>query len=361
MSKQKRKKVVMDVNELQEVEVSNISLVKNAANRSPFKFFKSQKKEGNMHVNLRTLFGKSEPEVVEPVIITLVTKTEKAEGLVSTLTEKGIKVTKQDDLDGATTLHLTDDDNEDTVIFKMSDDVAVGVTGISKSFSSWGEGESFIQNLATAGFYPGVRVATDVFMDTMQNIMYNAEAGTQPTDAINKLTADFSEYVKTLVSKLPIEAFKYDGMALEGTKSESNSKDEKVKVDKVEDKPKDSVSEDKDISKSDDKIPDTKSDIKDEANKDIQDNTISKMEVVELIDSKLEEVSKSFSDLLTESVKKSDESLSNLTGQFEKVTEALNGVVSVAGDNDKIIVDKGKVNKTEGDFDSALSFDGFGE
>ena len=330
MSKQKRKKILMKVNEMQEVEVSHISLVKNAANRSPFKFLKSQKKDGNMHVNLRTLFGKSEPKPVKPGIITLVAKTEKVKGLVNTLTQEGIKVTKQDDLDGATTLHLTDYDNENTVIFKMSDDIAIGVTDIAKSFSSWGEDESFIKNMAISGFFPGVRVATDVFISTLEKIMFKADTATPPTEAIKVLTNDFSKYVRMLTSKLPAEAFKYDGMIL--------------KTDEVVGKKEEAVIKD-----------DGKKDA--DVQEDKQAEIITKADVAELIDMKLKEDTKNVTMLLNESVKKSDAAIASLTEQFTNVTDALAGVVNLG-----VKADVANVKKSEPSiFDSALDFAGFNE
>ena len=167
-----------------------------------------------MHINLKNLFKKAE-EAVQTGVVLIVAKSEKALDFVEALKVKGIEVLKQEDSDGATTLHLTDADNEDITIFKMSEDVAVGVSGITKSFSSWGEGESFVKNMATAGFFPGVRVATDVFMDTLGNIMYKSEKDKVPMAKVEKLADDFGMYVKDLLTKVPVEAFKYEGMLLE--------------------------------------------------------------------------------------------------------------------------------------------------
>lgn len=373
----KRKKVVMKVHEMTEVDAQVISLVKHAANRSPFKILKHQKDGIMKHINLSNLFKKADQKEAEPtpVVVSLVTKTEKATVLVSEVNGKGLSILKQEDLDGATTLHLTESDSTDTVIIKMSDDVAVGVTGIKKSFSSWSEGESFVQQMAISGFFPGVRVATDVYLDTLGNIMYKSEAGSPPVVQIAKLNDDFARYVNTLVSNIPVEAFKFEGMVLkEEAKAPETAATEVPAVEgeaqategapagetivkEGETTAEVSVVEDKTVEGGG--ATETAA-VTEGAQVPKAASEVTKAEVETLISSQvtagLETINKSVADI----VKKQEDAMTALMEKFENVTKALKGVVSFETVGDGLGESVKKTgDKPKGTFDAVLKFEGY--
>lgn len=353
--KNKRRKVVMKVNEMTETDVTTISLVKHAANRSPFKIFKNDK-EGTMNIDLKKLFmqKKQAESQVEPTVVVLVGKSEDSDALAKALADKAITVAKSEENDGVVTLAVVEDYNADDVTFlKMSDDIAVGVTGIAKSFSSWSEDESFVSAMATSGFFPGVRVATDVFLDTLGNIMYKAESGTPPTDKVSALTADFGKYVNDLLGTVPVEAFKYEGMVLK----------------KADDTPVDTDS------KTDDKTDTAKGDTEDTPEGDTSDTGgdtegdtpeddttpgegITKSDVTGIVSEQMKTVTDDLSGKIADQVEKTETFMTEMQKSLKAVTDALSGVVSVEPTADP---EKGKqqTQKSEGTFDSAMSFPGF--
>lgn len=358
----KRKKITVKANELTEVGISAISLVKHGANRSPFKILKSNK-DGNMHLNLKTLFSKKE-KTDEPRVLLVVVPTAKAEAVSAALKNEGQDVVKTEDLEGATTLHLVDEDNENTLIFKMSDDLAIGVTGISKSFNSWPEGKNFVQDMSASGFYPGARLATDVFMDTLHTVMYKAEAGKVPVAKIAKLTEDFSGYIQKLTGELPVEAFKFekaDFTNLPDTIVEDGDAETVVKEDGTDK----ALESDTDIVKDDDKgtvakKDDTEVDADTEVSKTTDESTLAKSDVESIVTEKMETVKSAVDTAITAHVKKQEDATKGLVGQIEKLTKLVKGVVSFddSEDPDGVIE---KAEPASSDFDDVIKFEGFGE
>ncbi len=199
-----RKKVTMELVELQEPDVSFVSLVGRGAMRAPIKIIKSE----DTPMDLASLFGfrskatKTE-EKVSPEVVAFVVKTDEVDQMIPAIEAQGHVILTRKEEGEVTTLFLQDDvDMDNTTIFKSNEHVAT----VCKGFSGWPEGTDFSENLKQAGFYPSVRMASDVMMDTLYNVLYEAEG--PATEQINKVADDFASYVKTLAAALPVTAFK---------------------------------------------------------------------------------------------------------------------------------------------------------
>lgn len=225
MNEPERNTVTVAANELTDVNVSHISLVRNAANRSPFKILKSG---GTMNIDLKKLFTTVRKQAKEPAValasvMVLKDAEAAAEAQAAVL---GLTVVSKSESNEAGIVTLNFVENaEDVTVLKMDDTAAVGIVGVQKMFYEWAEGESFIANMATAGFYPSMRLAGNILNDTIYNIMEDTPEGTSPSTAVSAALADFSTYVKSLVASVPVTAYKFEGLAVTVSKQESTSDD----------------------------------------------------------------------------------------------------------------------------------------
>jgi hypothetical protein len=108
-------------------------------------------------------------------------------------------------VDGATVLKY-DTDMEGAKSVKLSD----GVVALIKGFETWPDSKSFTENVQKSGFFPGVRMATESFMETLYNIAY-AE-GTDTIMEISKAADEYSKYVTGLANAIPVTAIKMEKM-----------------------------------------------------------------------------------------------------------------------------------------------------
>jgi hypothetical protein len=210
-----RRMVSVQATEMAEADVQYVSLVGRGANRIPFRVMKSE----NGMINLANLFNMKKADVT-PKIVAVMTKSELAVELTEQLKGIGFEVTgttvHKDD-SGVVVLSLTSDDlPEDVVVIKMAEDVAAVVSNVQKSFSSWAESNDFAANVSQSGFFPGLRVGQEVLNETIANIMYAAEKGESPTQTVAKALSDFNGYVLSLLSEVPAQAFKMEGIVLKG-------------------------------------------------------------------------------------------------------------------------------------------------
>lgn len=214
-------KIVMEATELRNATVERISLVERGAIRAPFKIIKSEKGQNIMHISLtnigHALFGvkKQEPQEEAPKVVAVVAKkgTDIAD-LTAQLEAAEFKVVKTEEQDGATILVLDDTANlEEAIVLKGQNDLGVLCT-VKKSFSSWSEGTDFMENMKIEGFYPGIYNASNVFVDTIYNIMRDTPAGNSPVEAIKKACKGLESYVVGLASEIPSKAFKMEELVL---------------------------------------------------------------------------------------------------------------------------------------------------
>lgn len=209
-------KKVVKVRSLIDVDAKYVSLVKNAATRIPFKIIKKDK--GGEGMDLSSIFfeAKKEEASESRAIPTVSAVFVKNEALAAALEQVSPgSVLKEDVKGGATALYFTDDAISIEDILKLDDNASVVVTGLRKSFDEYVSSSDFGANVLTRGFYPSVSLAFDSLRSSIYKSMGEAEAGAAPVDKIASALADFSSYVITLVSSVPIEAFKFEGLAVE--------------------------------------------------------------------------------------------------------------------------------------------------
>lgn len=219
----KRKKVKIKAHALENADVHFISLVNRGANRIPFRVLKSEQKP---MINLSNLFTTKKADTA-PRVVAIVTPGAIAANMALALKAEGYEVTEtvtKDD-DGVAILSIVDGyEAEDVTTFKMSDDVAVMVEHVEKSFNSYETENDFAENIKKAGFFPGFRIATEVMMETVANVVHSTEKGETPNESVTKALKGYQAYVMSLVKSIPATAFKMETLApvvIEKTDGES--------------------------------------------------------------------------------------------------------------------------------------------
>lgn len=186
-----------------------ISLVERGANRIPFKIMKQ---ENEMKVfDLGSIFTrKSEkgPEVVGVVTM----KGDKFDAVKDAIVASGFDVTDvQEHEDGSVVFKQGDLEGETTVV-RISDELALVTKGFSPynmDLSTAG-GESFADACTAQGFFPGVSTVMEVLSQSVRETLYSAKTPGEASAGIDKLFREAGAYVKTMVSALPVKAFKME-------------------------------------------------------------------------------------------------------------------------------------------------------
>ena len=208
---EQREKVRVIFHELTDVNVVKASIVDRGANQEPFSKTKNLKEKS---MNIKDLWKKrskpKEPVEGAPVITAVITKAETLPQVKVLLGE--IPIIKEDEQGDLTVLCLTKSEIDTTNVVQLDENTAVEVTGLAKSFDEITYESDFGAVLATDQFYPSVRIATEAMGEALWNAMYAAEPGAPPVETVNKILADFSAYVAHLVTMVPVEAFKFEGL-----------------------------------------------------------------------------------------------------------------------------------------------------
>ena len=206
-------RVKVNANELVGTDVDFVSLVKRGANRIPFRI---TKEDTDMPLDLHkigsTLFRKAEttPKVVAAIVKTGTDMAEVARMFKDAgLNPKDFQKTEGDTV---TTVALPDaEQTENTSVIKMSDDIALVVTGIEKGFDEFDfEGSSFAEVLKVHGHYMSMVNAMDAFSEVARKSLHEAESPGDAASRLSKAADDFRNYVVALTSSLPEHAFKME-------------------------------------------------------------------------------------------------------------------------------------------------------
>lgn len=208
------------VTELQEVDVTAVSLVERGANQLPFRIMKA---ENQMGLDLSTLWkrnaiAKADEEAARTIQLAAIgiNKAADVDGLLAALAEKGFDLSgatiDRDSQDTAVLVKFQDFDPETSFGVQFADDVVGIMSDTEKMFSPFGGSSSFAQNVQAMGFVPGLHQATDALMETTFNILGEADTKKAATDGIAAALDDFSGHVKSLANTLPDMAFKLDGI-----------------------------------------------------------------------------------------------------------------------------------------------------
>lgn len=200
---------------LENVDVSHVSMVKHAANRTPFAIIKTEALPDDPAMlraadKVRKLFSKAAgPASVAAVYVAAGV----AKQVMPLLKAQGFRV-EQDHAemkDGVLVLkqegYAADDEGS---IITLSDTVAVQLTTVAKDFCSWSATTDFSETLSAYGFYPGVRVAQESLMETIYQIMYAANTPADAAPLIKAATEAFAKHVQGLLTLLPQAVFKFE-------------------------------------------------------------------------------------------------------------------------------------------------------
>lgn len=234
--------VRLKLKKLTDVGVEYISLVKRGANRIPIRVVKSEDvntSEDNMDL-LKNLFtSKQVEETSEAPVVTsiLLKQADWNEAVEKELVELGFSVEDKEELEEGFIFKQEGFESEDTVI-KLNDFAFITVKNVTKAFEPFSSSGSFSENFKKGGFFPNVRMATDVLMDTIVNVMFSAEGNTVPVEAVQKSLDEFSNFVVTSLKSIPKDAFKVEDIVNKAMKSSNDNKETELKtedtVDKVE-------------------------------------------------------------------------------------------------------------------------------
>jgi hypothetical protein len=230
---EQREKVRVIFHELTDVNVVKASIVDRGANQEPFSKTKIFKEKS---MNIKDLWKKrsklEEPVEGAPVITAVITKAETLPQVKEILGETPI--IKEDEQGDLTILCLTESEIDTANVVQLDESTAVEVTGLAKSFDGYTYESDFGAVLATDQFYPSVRIATEAMAEALWNAMYAAEPGVPPVETVNKILADFSAYVANLVTMVPVEAFKFEGLVVPVVEVEKTESSKDILVKSVE-------------------------------------------------------------------------------------------------------------------------------
>ena len=205
-------KFEINATELTDTDVNFVALVKRGANRIPFRITKGSDAMLDLYSVGRKLFKKADSGVT--VHAAIVQKGADLPAIVSTLKSVGIDVAafEKADQDGLVTLtRKTDEKPADVMLIKMSGDVALAVTGLKKGFSGYDFSSSDFGDVhATGSYCSSLSVASDMLQMTISNILYETESPTDAESKISDAIDGFKDYISTLTSALPVQAFKAD-------------------------------------------------------------------------------------------------------------------------------------------------------
>ena len=231
-----RKTFKVEVDELTEVDVEGIALVKRGANRIPFRIIKREDGEDRkMNFNIKDLFKSAEAAPVKPQIVgVILNKDASVEGYRKSIEDAGHKILEDHAIADSDThfLKMAEGlDEVDSGVLKINEDIALVITGLSKALADFPDTNSFSENLAKTQFFPGLGLAMGTLQDTVRNIAFSEE---DDADAIGLLTValdDFKEFVVKLAAATPAEVAKFEGL-------------EAALIEKAEDDPTEAVTDD---------------------------------------------------------------------------------------------------------------------
>jgi hypothetical protein len=207
-------KLQIEATELVGTDVNFVSLVKRGANRIPFRITKEDT-ETMLDLSKigRQLFSKADPA---PALIAVIcSKSTDLDVVREALGNAGLTPEfVQSETDVSVTFAKADGtkrQDSDVSVVKFNDDISFVVTDLKKTFSSYNmQSTSFAENIKTGSYYPSVSMAASSLVDTVYNIMYEAESPKDASGTIAKAVDEFKDYLKTMTSALPTQAFKAD-------------------------------------------------------------------------------------------------------------------------------------------------------
>jgi len=203
-----RKKVVIKAREVTDVEVDFLSLVKRGANRIPYRLVKSE--DNDMAIDLsKIFFRKSEPKT--PVIGAVAVASGDNQAAIIEALKKSYDVVEVVEHEDAHIVKFDEDFSaDDADVVKMSDDIAAFVMHLEKGVVTYPDSESFMENMQGAGFLPSVRMASDVMLETIMNVVWSEGDQATTIAKIESVLDEYREYVTSMVGGMPMQLFKME-------------------------------------------------------------------------------------------------------------------------------------------------------
>lgn len=241
-------KLQLNATELVNPDVDIVAMVKRGANRIPFRV---TKKDDDDMIDLSklgaSLFSKSSGLKAPTVSGVILAKGADATALLAVLKEAGLDVEVgfvKAESDQATTFTKTDvSASEETLILKLSDEVAVAIAGpadLIKRVSGYDwDSTSFKEVLTKGTFAPSLCMAQDMLHMTFSNILEKADDRETLSTMIKTAVGEFSSYIDTLVTAVPDSIFKADkAMAkAKGKPADDMDEDDKMKKEQIASNP----------------------------------------------------------------------------------------------------------------------------
>ncbi|MCL4743846.1 MAG: hypothetical protein KJZ83_00375 [Burkholderiaceae bacterium] len=211
-------KLQIKATELVNTDVNFVSLVKRGANRIPFRITKEDEPMLDLHKIGRTLFKKTDPK---PAIVAAVIKKGADLNQVAAIFKSAGLEPKEfvkSEKDGIVTVAKADAEKaEDTVVFKVSDEVGLVISHLKKTFDSYAYSSTdFSVVMATEGVYPSMCVAKEALGTTIGNILYKAASPAEASQQVASAIDAFKDYMTMLLGSVPVQAFKADIAVAQG-------------------------------------------------------------------------------------------------------------------------------------------------
>lgn len=208
-------------NELTDASVAFISLVDRGANREPFRIIKRAGDETDMidlSNGLRGLFQKSEARKPAVALVAFA-KGYKPDAALALLKKADLTAVGdgQETEDGFVIQTLDNlKDLDQVVLFKLSDDVAIGIRydepeTVRKGFTGYDyESTDYKAVLGTNTTMPMIGVSMSALQDVIYNVMSNSDTVEVAKGDLKKVLKDFSATVMEIVDRVPATAFKLE-------------------------------------------------------------------------------------------------------------------------------------------------------
>ncbi len=163
-----------------------------------------------LNLNLKDMF-RAKKQSDEVGIAAIIIRKGDMEALLPQFKESGYEVSDLlETEDGHVVVKQAEFDGENVTAFKVNEHIGVLVTGVTKQFNPFLDSMSFAETMATAGFLPSLRNATEAVQDTVITVLRSSDDKDTARKSIATVMKDFSAFVGAMTESLPEVAFKMD-------------------------------------------------------------------------------------------------------------------------------------------------------
>lgn len=197
---------------MKDADVSFISLVARGANRIPFRVIKQENSMSKAFagLDLGTFFTKKAE--TGPVVVGVVAmKGDTLESVKKQIVDAGFSVEAATEMeDGSVVFKQGEFEGEGEVI-RLNEHVALITKGFS-SYSLDGTDSTFEEMAKANGFYSGLSSSMSTLTDVVNAALRTSATPEEAKKAVGKVFDEARQYVMSLVTALPVKAFKLEGV-----------------------------------------------------------------------------------------------------------------------------------------------------